>query len=244
MPFGPVYAMQLATGYMNVALPSNLARMAVNIRFFQRQGLSAPTAVASGAIDSFASTILQAVLLGVLLLFSESSLPLELSAPSGGLRVLLWILAAALVVCIGTFVAVHRFRAAIVDRLRSWWPDVRTTLVAIRASHKLALLVLGSLATELLFAVAIGLFARSFGYHVDLNELLVINIGVSLLASVIPVPGGIGVAEFGLTVGLTSAGMTPEAAVAAVLLYRISTFYLPPIWGFPAMLWLQRNRYL
>ena len=32
--------------------------------------------------------------------------------------------------------------------------------------------------------------------------------------------------------------------VAAVLLYRISTFYVPPAWGFPALLWLQRNRYL
>ena len=39
LPLGPVYAMQLAMSYMNVALPSNLARMAVNIRFFQRQGL-------------------------------------------------------------------------------------------------------------------------------------------------------------------------------------------------------------
>jgi hypothetical protein len=67
LPFGPVYTMQLAMGYMNVALPSNLARMAVNIRFFQRQGLSAPIAVASGAIDSFVGTVVQAVLLGILL---------------------------------------------------------------------------------------------------------------------------------------------------------------------------------
>src|SRR5262249_33525165 len=44
LPFAPVYVMQLATGYMNVALPSNLARMAVNVRFFQRQGLTPPTA--------------------------------------------------------------------------------------------------------------------------------------------------------------------------------------------------------
>ena len=42
----------------------------------------------------------------------------------------------------------------------------------------------------------------------------------------------------------TSAGMTPETAIAAVLLYRIATYYAPPLWGFPAMLWLQRNRYL
>jgi uncharacterized membrane protein YbhN (UPF0104 family) len=244
LPYGPVYAMQLATGYMNVALPSNLARMAVNIRFFQRQGLSAPTAVASGAIDSFAGTIVQALLLGALLLFSESSVPLELPVPSGGIGTLFWILLGAFVACVLGLVVIRRLRHAIVDRARQWWPDVRATLVALRASHKVALLLLGNLATEVLFATALGLFVRSFGYHVNLAELLVINVSVSLLASFIPVPGGIGVAEFGLTVGLTSAGMTPEAAIAAVLLYRIAVYYAPPLWGFPAMLWLQRNRYL
>jgi len=244
LPFGPVYAMQLATSYMNVALPSNLARMAVNIRFFQCQGLSAPTAVASGVIDSFASTVVGGALLVVLLIFSESSLPLEFPAPSGGFLLILAILAAALVACVVTAVAVRRIREAIAGRVRGWWPDVRASLAALRASHKLALLVLGSLATEVLFAVALGLFARSLDGHVNLAELLVINISVSLLASFIPVPGGVGVAEFGLTLGLSSAGMTPEAAIAAVLLYRISTYFLPPAWGFPAMLWLQRNRYL
>jgi uncharacterized membrane protein YbhN (UPF0104 family) len=39
----------------------------------------------------------------------------------------------------------------------------------------------------------------------------------------VPVPGNVGVAEFGLTVGLTSAGMSAEAAVAAVLLDRVET---------------------
>jgi len=67
---------------------------------------------------------------------------------------------------------------------------------------------------------------------------------VSLLATFVPVPGGIGVTEFGLTVGLTAAGMTEEAALAAVVLYRVSTFYLPPVWGFFAMRWLQRNAHL
>ena len=71
-----------------------------------------------------------------------------------------------------------------------------------------------------------------------------INISVSLLASFIPVPGGVGVAEFGLTLGLTSAGMAPEAAIASVLLYRIATFYLPSAWGFPALQWLKRHGYL
>jgi uncharacterized membrane protein YbhN (UPF0104 family) len=244
LPFGPVYAMQLATGYMNVALPSNLARLAVNIRFFQRQGLSAPVAVTSGTIDSFASTVVQAVLLAVLLLFSGSSLAFDLPFPSGGALTLLWIVlglvgASALVLAL-----VRRLRRAIVENVRRWWPEVRSALAGLQASNKLALLVLGSLATEVLFAVALGLFARGFGYDISLAELLVINIGVSLLGSLVPVPGNIGVAEFGLTIGLVSAGMTEEAAFAAVLLYRTATFYLPPLWGFFAMLWLQRNRYL
>jgi uncharacterized protein (TIRG00374 family) len=244
LPFGPVYGMQLATGYMNVALPSNLARMAVNIRFFQRQGLSAPTAVASGAIDSFASTVVQAILLGALLLFSESSVELDLPFPSGGSETLLWIVAGIAGIAIVALVAIRRIRRAISDRVRQWWPDVRDTLAALRTSHKLALLALGSLATEVLFAVALGLFAQGFGYDISLAELLLINVGVALIGTLVPIPGNVGVAEFGLTVGLTSAGMSPEAAVAAVLLYRISTYYLPPLWGFFALRWLQQNRYL
>jgi uncharacterized membrane protein YbhN (UPF0104 family) len=38
--------------------------------------------------------------------------------------------------------------------------------------------------------------------------------------------------------------MSQESALVAVLLYRLSTFYLPPIWGFFALRWLQKNRYL
>jgi uncharacterized membrane protein YbhN (UPF0104 family) len=244
LPFGPVYAMQLATSYMNLALPSSLARLAVNIRFFQRQGLSATIAVTSGVIDSFASTIIQAVLLVLLLIFSESSIALDLPGPSGDTRWLAAIILLLLVLSTLVLVVVGRLRRAIVDRVRQWWPEVRAALAGLRASNKLALLIGGSLATEILFATALGLFAHALGYNLSLAELLVINISVTLLASFIPVPGGIGVTEFGLSVGLTAAGLTPEAALATVILYRISTFYVPPVWGFFAMLWLQRNRYL
>jgi uncharacterized membrane protein YbhN (UPF0104 family) len=242
LPFGPVYTMQLAIGYMNVALPSNLARMAVNIRFFQRQGLSAPVAVASGAIDSFVGTVVQAALLGLLLLLTESGVELELPLPSGGVRRLLWLLVALVIATALVLTLVRRIRQGIAQRVRRWWPDVRATLANLRGSTKLGLLLFGSIGTELLFAIALGLFARGFGFGIPLAELLVINISVSLLASFIPVPGGVGV--FGLTLGLTSAGMEPEAAVAAVLLYRVATFYLPPTWGFLAMRWLRRHRYL
>jgi len=101
-----------------------------------------------------------------------------------------------------------------------------------------------NLATELLFAVSLLMIVRGFGYHVGLAEILFINISVSLLAGVMPVPAGIGVVEGGLAHGLVGAGMTEEAAVAAVLLHRLATFYLPPIWGYFALRWLDRNNHL
>jgi uncharacterized membrane protein YbhN (UPF0104 family) len=225
-------------------MPSNLGRMAVSIRFFQRQGLPGVVAVAAGVVDSLASTAVQLILLGLLLLFSSASLDLHLHTPDASSLRLLWILLGLLVVAGLVVGLVGRIRRAIVDRVRLWWPQVRSSVGGLRSTEKLALLIGGNLATEVLFAAALGLFARGLGAHISLASLLVINMSVSLLASFIPVPGGVGVVEFGLTLGLTSAGMAQEPALAAVLLYRISTFYLPPTWGFFAMRWLQRNRYL
>ena len=130
------------------------------------------------------------------------------------------------------------------ERIRRWWPDVRAGVVSIRASRKLAYLVGGAVATELLFAAALAACVQAFGYDFAFADLLLINISVSLFASLIPVPGGIGVTEGALIVGLTGLGMSDEAAFAAVITYRLGTFYLPPIWGWFAMQWLRRNRLL
>ncbi len=244
LPFGPVYAMQLATSYMNLALPSNFARMAVNIRFFQRLGVPPASAVTSGAIDSFAGNVLQAILLVLLLIFSQSDVSVDFNIPTEGAKKLLFILVALAVINILVFTLVGRLRRQITSRVRKWWPQVRTTLASLRGSHKLAMLMGGNLATEVLFAIALGCIARGLGADISLADLLVINLSVSLFASFIPVPGGIGVTEFGLTVGLTGAGMSEEAALATALIYRVCTFYLPPIWGFFAMRWLTQHNYL
>ena len=51
LPLGPLTALQFAICYINLAIPSTAARVAVNIRFFQRFGVDPPTAVSAGAID-------------------------------------------------------------------------------------------------------------------------------------------------------------------------------------------------
>ena len=65
-----------------------------------------------------------------------------------------------------------------------------------------------------------------------------VNTSASFLASLVPAPGGIGVAEAALIGALTAFGIPSEMAVATVVTHRLFTTYLPPIWGSYATKWL------
>jgi len=55
------------------------------------------------------------------------------------------------------------------------------------------------------------------------------------------VPGGAGVIEAGMVVIYTNLGISDHINVAAVLSYRFISFWLPSMFGFAAMLYLQRT---
>jgi uncharacterized membrane protein YbhN (UPF0104 family) len=244
LPMGPVYALQLAISYVNLAIPTAAARIAVNIRFFQRQGVAPGAAVATGALDGVSGFIVQAVLLGSLLLFSSLSLDLDISGPSSSALQMVVTVAIVVGVVLAVIMAVPRSRRFLLGWIRQIASEAFGVLRGLNSPRRVVMLFGGNLTAELLFALSLGVFVQAFGFSLALHELLFINMAVSLLAGLLPVPGGIGVAEGGLVLGLTSFGVPQEAAFAAVMLYRFSTFYLPPIWGYFALNWLERNRYL
>ncbi len=244
LPLGPVYALQLAISYVNLAIPSAAARIAVNVRFFQRQGVPPSAAVATGALDGVSGFIVQAALLGSLLLFSSLSLDVDVSGPAWAAVRIVVIVAMIVAAVVIVILAVPRLRRSVIGAVRRTATEAFGVLRGLRSPRRLAMLFGGNLMAELLFAFALGLMVEAFGYSLPLHELLFINMAVSLLAGLLPVPGGIGVAEGGLIFGLTSFGVSAEAAFAAVILYRLATFYTPPIWGFFALHWLERKRFL
>jgi glycosyltransferase 2 family protein len=213
LPLGPVYTLQLAISHINLAVPSSAARLAVNVQIFQRQGEPSGSAVAVGAVDSVAGFVVQVSLLASILLFSNVSLDLQLepdtSGRSGGLLAALALVA---IVAGGAVLVVGPWRRAVVAKaagpLRDAWGVVR----GLRSARRWAMLLGGNLAAEILFASSLGGFARAFGYDVGLGELLLINVSTALLAGFMPVPGGIGITEGALTVGLTAAGLPESTA--------------------------------
>ena len=54
---------------------------------------------------------------------------------------------------------------------------------------------------------------------------------VTLLSSFVPVPGGVGVVEAGLSGALVAAGVDPAVALAGVLVYRLLTYVVPIVVG-------------
>ena len=65
-----------------------------------------------------------------------------------------------------------------------------------------------------------------------------------IIGGLSPSPGGMGVVEAGLILGLTAAGVPEANATAAVFIQRLFTSYLPPIWGWAVLIWMRRKEYL
>jgi uncharacterized membrane protein YbhN (UPF0104 family) len=200
--------------------------------------------MATGALDGVSGFIVQAMLLGSLLLFSSLSLDVDVSGPASAAVRVITVVAIIAAVILAVVVVIPRLRRYVFGAVRNTGREAMHVLRGLRSPRRAVMLFGGNLTAELLFALALGTFVLAFGFSVPLHELLFINMAVSLVAGLLPIPGGVGVTEGGLILGLTSFGVSQEAAFAAVILYRFSTFYLPPIWGFFSLRWLERNRFL
>jgi uncharacterized membrane protein YbhN (UPF0104 family) len=238
---GPVIALEYAIQFIALAVPSSAARVAVNVRFFQRQGAPAAQALTIGLIDSVFGFVVQVILLITIVFSGLVTLDLSLDGlnfdPTGRLLVLVGILVVGALVVAFT---VPKIRRPIAARIA----EARPALAVIRSPIKLAGLLGGNFVAQLLLAIVLGLTVRAFGQSATLAELLLTNTLVSLFAGVMPIPGGIGVSEAAIAFCLTAIGIPSATAAAIALVFRLLTFYLPPIWGGFAMRWLRRQAYL
>jgi uncharacterized membrane protein YbhN (UPF0104 family) len=241
LPFGPTVALHFATCYINLAVPSSAARLAVTTRFFQRCGIPPASALTASAIDSFAGFVVQVTLFVLLFAFADVNFHLSTDAADlSGLATIALIVVIAAVIAIGVVLFVPSIRR----RVRAWLAEARSSFRVLRMPAKLVQLFGGNLLTQVLFAVAMSECVAAFGQRLPLSELILINSVVSLFAGLLPIPGGVGVSEAGITLGLTAAGINSDTAFAIAVTYRFATFYLPPIWGFQCYRWLVRKKYL
>jgi len=105
-------------------------------------------------------------------------------------------------------------------------------------------MLLGNFVGQLIQAAILGVCLYAFGDTAHMSQLILINTGVSLFAGLMPVPGGMGVAEAGYTAGLQAIGIDSAVAMSTAIAFRLVTFYLPPFWGSYGMRWLRKRQYV
>ena len=247
LPLGRTVAVEVAKAFSGLAGGAP-AIFATRVRYYQKQGYDTPVALSSGAIMTTASWISTAVLFVVSLPFAWGSLDLEATPQAGGDSKLVWIIL-ALVVLIGLVVglalAVPRLRRLAAEKMRPKVRDIWGNLKVVASSPgKLVQLLGGAFGRDLLVAMALSVSLRAFGDHLRLPILIVVITLAALIGGIAPSPGGMGVVEAGMILGLTAAGVAEADATAAVFIQRLFTSYLPPIWGWITLVWMRRREYL
>jgi uncharacterized membrane protein YbhN (UPF0104 family) len=255
--YGPVLLLQYAIQFIALTLPSTAARLALEVRFFEKFGIAPGAAISMGMIDSFSGFVVQVLLLAIILLSGlpgftssvtgQSSSSSDSSTGPSTLEVAVALVVLGLIITL----VVPRLRARlfafgprVMASLREQAGEFRGAISVLRSPRKVSMMLGGNFVAQVLQAIILGMCLAAFDSSASLSQLILINTAVSLFAGLMPVPGGMGVAEAGYTAGLQAVGVPSAVAMSTAIAFRLITFYLPPLWGGFSMRWLHRHSYV
>jgi len=155
------------------------------------------------------------------------------------------VILAVVAAVIGIVLATRQGRRFAVRKLL---PGIKSSLANLgrvaRSPVKLALLFGGSALVTLAYIGGLAASVQAFGGGVGFAALGAVYLGASIIAAASPTPGGLGAIEAALVAGLTGIGVSAGAAVSAVLVYRLATYWLPVVPGWLSWRALQRLDYV
>ncbi len=252
----PMLATAFAANALSVSVPLAGPELATAFTFrrFSRQGADAPLAgwslLAGGVVSSAAAAL---VVIGGALT-SGNILVTEVAVPGG-------VLAVAVLVVLAAAARRPRLRGAL-ERPAAWTlrhgsrllrrpaTDPRQTVRAwaerlgsLRLSPAGWMTVTGlALGNWLADAAVLAVGIRAAGASVPWHLLLLVYGSGIAAQSLNLAPGGLGVAEGTLGVALVATGMRASQALAAVLLYRLASFWLVASAGWLVLLRLRHDK--
>jgi uncharacterized membrane protein YbhN (UPF0104 family) len=202
--------------------------------------MPAAVAAASVGVAQVVAFALHLMLLVVLATIAGSSAKENIQPPQWA-----WYVLAGLVVVALAVAAIPATRRVLRARVSPMIGQVLPRLLEV-AQHprKLALGIGGALLLSATYIGCLAACVAAFGRTVPIASIGVVYLTGSAIGSILPTPGGLGGVEAALTAGLTAAGVPGAAAVSAVLLFRLLTFWLPVPFGWAALKYLERQQAL
>ena len=216
---------RLAASFANRFAPAGLGGAAVTIRYLQRSGADLTTATATYGLGGVAGAIVPILVTFVCAVLAGQSDPVHVSSatlPKVMVGVGLVLAIAGLV----WFVPALRNKVIppVVNAFRNLGQVFRSPARAVK--------LFGSqIAVTCLYVAAFVLSCRAFSISSSPALLGFLYLTGSTVGSASPTPGGLGAVEAILIGVLISIGVEKATAVAAVLTFRLATFWLPVPFG-------------
>ena len=238
--FGRTVAVQVAAAFTNRLAPAGLGGMATNLRYLERSGLERADAASTVGITWGTGVLVHTMVVAtVTVLFISEGAHYRLDLPSSGY----WLAAGCLITCLmGGAVLARRYLGS---HLADVPARVRTNVAGLcHRPRDVGRLVAGSAGMTFAHVVALIVALEAFGCGAAFVSVAIIYLAASGFAAVVPIPGGVGPLETALAAGLVGIGIGSGTAIAAVLVYRLATLWLPVIPGAVTFRWLRRHRVL
>lgn len=239
LPYLRTLLIQLAGTFVNRLLPAGIGSISVNYLNLRQSRHSGAQAASVVAANNGLGIIGNLLLLGVLLVPLHSNLP---GLRLGHISNFKMVVAVAIVVAAVSWVVFYRrYRTQLLNSIQSFGRQLLA--YRKRRGHLLAALFCS---IGLTLSNVLSLWFCVLAMHISLPfiaVLIVFSFGVALGAAT-PTPGGLGGVEAGLVAGLVAYHVDSAPALAAVLVYRLISYWLPLAAGAVALLISQRRGYL
>jgi uncharacterized protein (TIRG00374 family) len=244
LPLPRTVLVQLAAAAANRITPAGLGGAAVNARYLTRRGVTAGRAAAAVGICGLAHIVVAAIGIAV---FGPGIAMRAAGWFFGGLSAvdMLWVVAALLVAIVARTVN-HRTSRATSMLGKSWVgrtaADARTAagdLVGHPA--RLATLIVCTAAVKASNLLALYAALWAFDGDVASWRVAVVYLVGATAAEIVPTPAGLGTVDAALIAGLVTTGVSGGATLAAVIVYRLLSFWAPIIPGLVASAMLRRR---
>jgi uncharacterized membrane protein YbhN (UPF0104 family) len=226
---------QLAASFAGFVTPPSVGGLAVNIRYLRKANISTTGAATSVGMSQVINGVSHVLLLIVFAAATGTTAQHSLPIPGWAFVALGGLVAVVLIL-----LAIPQPRRWVIARLVPPLREATPRLLNLVTNPlKLSEAILGMLALNVAYIAALWFATRAFDGHLDFLAVGVVYLAGAAIASAAPTPGGLGAVEVALSTGLTAAGMSGAAALSAVLLFRLLTFWLPVPAGWAALHWLQ-----
>ena len=242
LPFRPTYAVQFGGAFLNKVTPNGVGGMALSFRYLQKTGVDSGAATGSVGLQAIVSTGASIVLAAAFLAATGRKTSAHFSLH--GHEWLFLVIAGALI-GLGLFAITPPGRRLFREKVWGFLRSAGSTVAGVAKSPRhVSLIATGAFGWPMVEVVAFALCVHAVGGTLPFVQVAAIYLGGSLVASIAPVPGGLGALEAALVAGLSGLGMPVGTAASAVLIYRLLTFWLTIPVGWAALKLAERRGYV